>query len=236
MICDDDNTELTRISHFLDQYRLEKKVSIIYKTYQSALELLTTIKTTEYDLFLLDILMPGLDGLEAAKEIRLYNKKVKIVFLTYSPEFALESYAVKAYDYILKPTTQKKLYLLLDTLLLDEQKIQEGFTIKTQKRIIHILFSHLSHVEVFNKKLYFHMSSGEVWVINASLSEIDNKLLCRPEFIKVHRSYIVNLWQINVFTSKELITHAGITIPISRLLYAQVRDAYMELIFQGKEF
>lgn len=236
VICDDDNTELTRISHFLDHYRLEKKVTIIYKTYQSALELLTTIKNTEYDLFLLDILMPGLNGLQAAKEIRKYNKIVKIVFLTYSPEFALESYAVKAFDYILKPTTQKKLYLLLDTLFFEEQKIQEGFSIKTQKRIIHILFLNLSHVEVFNKKLYFHMSSGEVWVKNASLSEIDNKLLCRPEFIKVHRSYIVNLLQINVFTSKELITHAGITIPISRLLYAQVRDAYMELIFQGKEF
>lgn len=232
VICDDDYAELTRISLFLDHYRMEKNVSIIYKTFHSALELLCTMKNTEYDLLLLDILMPGLDGIQAAREIRQYNKCVKIVFLTCSPEFAIESYTVKAYDYILKPATQNMLYLLLDTLRSEEVNIQEGITLKTQKSIVHILFSNLTYVEVINKKLYFHMLYDEVLVVNASLSEVADKLLCRPEFIKVHRSYIVNLWQINILTSRELITHDGITIPISRLLYAKVRDAYMNLIFQ----
>lgn len=62
------------------------------------------MSSSDYDIVLLDILMPGMTGMKAAHEIRGVDTEVKIVFLTSSPEFAVESYAVKSYDYILKPS------------------------------------------------------------------------------------------------------------------------------------
>lgn len=188
----------------------------------------------DYDILLLDILMPGINGMQAAHEIRAFDAGVKIVFLTSSPEFAVESYAVKAYDYILKPVSKDKLFSILDAVMAEEQKSLEGLTVKTQLGMARILFSRLAFVEIMNKKLYFHLADGGVQEVTASLAAFEEELLARAEFVKVHRSYIVNLWQVGELGSKELITHAGKTVPISRLLYGKVREAYMKHLFLEK--
>ncbi|HHV64623.1 MAG TPA: LytTR family transcriptional regulator [Peptococcaceae bacterium] len=70
--------------------------------------------------------------------------------------------------------------------------------------------------------------------IYGSHSDFETKLLCRDEFIKVHRSYIVNMSYIQELGSKELLTYARQKVPISRLLSGQVRDAYMQYLFVEK--
>ncbi len=188
----------------------------------------------DYDILLLDILMPGINGMQAAHEIRAFDAGVKIVLLTSSPEFAVESYAVKAYDYILKPVSKDKLFSILDAVIAEELKPLEGLTIKTQSGVARILFSRLAFVEIMNRKLYFHLADGSVREVSASLASFEEELLARAEFVKVHRSYIVNLWQVGELRSKELITHAGKTVPMSRLLYGKVREAYMRHLFLEK--
>lgn len=233
-ICDDDSQELNRISSFIDTYRRESNASLTYKTFQSATELISKVSSGDYSILLLDILMPGINGMQAAHEIRAFDAGVKIVFLTSSPEFAVESYAVKAYDYILKPVSKDKLFSLLDAVIAEERKPPEGLTVKTQSGMARILFSKLAFVEIMNKKLYFHLADGGVQEVSSSLVAIEGELLARSEFVKVQRSYIVNLWQVGELGSKELITHAGKTVPISRLLYGKVRESYMKHLFLEK--
>lgn len=230
-ICDDDSRELDRILSFIDTYRRESRVQIIYKAFQSATELISNVSSGDFSILLMDILMPGINGMQAAHEIRGFDAGVKIVFLTSSPEFAVESYAVKAYDYILKPVSKDKLFSILDAVIADEQKPLEGLTVKTQSGMTRILFSRLAFVEIMNKKLYFHLADGSVQEVTSSLAAFEEELLARAEFVKVHRSFIVNLWQVSELGSKELITHAGKTVPISRLLYGKVREAYMKHMF-----
>lgn len=233
-VCDDDSQELERISALIDTYKRESKVPLTYKTFRSATELISSMGSSDYDILLLDILMPGINGMQAAHEIRAFDAGVKIAFLTSSPEFAVESYAVKAYDYILKPVSKDKLFSILDAVIAEELKPLEGLTVKTQSGITRILFSRLAFVEIMNKKLYFHLADGSVREVSASLASFEEELLARAEFVKVHRSYIVNLWQVGELGSKELITHAGKTVPISRLLYGKVREAYMRHLFLEK--
>ncbi|MGE4273719.1 MAG: LytR/AlgR family response regulator transcription factor [Desulfitobacterium sp.] len=233
-VCDDDLQELDRISSLLDTYLKDTKAGLIYKTFHNATELLSTMSSSDYNLLLLDVLMPGMTGMEAAHEIRGFDTVVKIVFLTSSPEFAVESYAVKSYDYILKPVSKDKLFSILDSVIAEEQKPLEGLTVKTQSGLTRILFSKLAFVEVMNKKLYFNMADGSVREVSSPLVDIEDQLLSRPEFVKVQRSYIVNLWQVAKLGAKELITHSGKTVPISRLLYRKVREAYMKHLFLEK--
>lgn len=233
-VCDDDSQELARISASLDTYLLEKKISLIYKTFHNATELLATMRSSDYDIIFLDILMPGISGMKAAHEIRGFDTEVKIIFLTSSPEFAVESYAVKSYDYILKPVAQSRLFSILDAVIAEEQKPLEGLTVKTQSGLTRILFSRLAFVEVMNKKLYFNLADGSVREAPSPLAGFEEQLLSRSEFIKVHRSYIVNLWQVSELGAKELVTHGGKAVPISRLLYGKVREAYMKHLFLEK--
>jgi len=190
-VCDDDSQELERISALIDTYKRESKVPLTYKTFRSATELISSMGSSDYDILLLDILMPGINGMQAAHEIRAFDAGVKIVFLTSSPEFAVESYAVKAYDYILKPVSKDKLFSILDAVIAEELKPLEGLTVKTQSGITRILFSRLAFVEIMNKKLYFHLADGSVREVSASLASFEEDLLARAEFVKVHRSYML---------------------------------------------
>lgn len=116
-ICDDDQDELGCISSILDTYREERKASIAYHVFYSATELLTTAKSGDYDLYILDVMMPAINGMEAAVEIRSFDQEAEIVFLTSSPEFAVESYKYKAQNYLLKPARREQIFSLMDMLL-----------------------------------------------------------------------------------------------------------------------
>lgn len=233
-ICDDNLQELNQISSILDTYRRENKAPLTYKTFQSAAELISNARKGAYNLILLDIMMPGINGMQAAHEIRTFDTGVKIVFLSSSPEFAVESYKVKAYDYILKPISKDKLFSMLDAAIAEERISMEGLTVKTQSGMARILLSRLAFVEIMNKKLYFHLVDGSVQEVTSSLAAFEKKLLAHSEFVKVHRSYIVNLWQVGELGSNKLITISGKTVPISRQLYAKVREAYMKHLFLEK--
>ncbi|NLX63453.1 MAG: response regulator transcription factor [Clostridiaceae bacterium] len=233
-ICDDDSLELARISSYIDAYRRESNASLAYSSFQSAAELISHVKSGAFSLILLDIMMPGINGMEAAQEIRTFDTGVKIIFLTSSPEYAVESYTVRAYDYILKPVSKDKLFSVLDAVIADERIPLEGFTVKTQKGMVRILFSKLAYVEIINKKLYFHMADGNFQEVNSSLAAFEEKLLARPEFVKIHRSYIVNMYYISMLGSKELVISNGKTLPISRALYGNVKEAYMKHLFLEK--
>ena len=78
--------------------------------------MLDAAREEPFSLYLLDILMPGVDGLAAAREIRTFDEAAQIVFLTTSPGFAYESYGVRALDYLLKPVDEELLFALLDKL------------------------------------------------------------------------------------------------------------------------
>ena len=97
-ICDDDSLDLLYISKLLEKYHQKTSADFTCKMFLNATELLYSMETSFYDLLFLDIFMGGFNGIEAAREIRLFNPSVKIIFLTSSPEFALQSYGVKAFD------------------------------------------------------------------------------------------------------------------------------------------
>lgn len=97
--CDDDLSELQTIQTLLDRYRVARNQEIRYTAFQNAWDLLAEVERgTRYDVLLLDVLMPGQNGIEVAGELRQYDNNVKIIFLTSSPEFAVQSYAVGAYS------------------------------------------------------------------------------------------------------------------------------------------
>ena len=177
----------------------------------------------------------GVDGMDAAREIRPFDDAADIVFLTSSPGFAYESYGVRALEYLLKPINAKLLYPVLDKLYLRDQKPQDGLTVKSNGMLVRLPFSHLSYVEVNGKHLFFNMADGTVHEVAASMREYEGALLARPEFMRVHRSYIVNMLQAEKLSPAGVITFSGHNVPVSRLLYGQLQKDYLALLFSGRD-
>lgn len=204
-------------------------------SFLSATELLASMDGRDYDLLLLDVLMPGLSGMQAAREIRERNSQIKIVFLTSSPEYAVESYSVRAYYYLLKPTTEEKLFPILDRLMSDFKRPEDALRIKTQSNVFSLPYGKIEYIEVSAKKLYFYLTDGGNREVSGTLADFERALLKRSGFMKVHRSYIVNLRWIQELRQGELVTVTGRRVPVARMAYPQVRTAYTKFLFEEAE-
>lgn len=102
-VCDDDEQEVSRIGKLLTEYETDREISVGCHYFTNSTDFLCEMRGGEYDLVLLDVLMPGVGGIQAAQELRELDKNVRLIFVSASPEFAVESYSVGAYYYLLKP-------------------------------------------------------------------------------------------------------------------------------------
>lgn len=234
-VCDDQIEELEVLTNLLRVWQEEHKTTLQCKAFRNATELLDAARKERFTLYLLDIMMPGTNGMEAAREIRAFDDTASIVFLTSSAGFAYESYGVRALDYLLKPIQGETLFPILDRLSLQEQRPREGLTLKCGTTLVRVPFSQLACVEIMNKRLYFHLTDGQLREVAGSLREYEALLLTRPEFMRVGRSYIVNILQVRELSPAGISTFSGKNIPIPRRLYPQIQRDYMKLLFAAKE-
>ena len=236
-ICDDNVSELSNIVSIIDAYKALNifRYEITYTAFQNAIELISAIeKGEQYTIILLDIVMPYINGMDAAKEIRLYDQVAKIIFLTSSPEFAVDSYSVDAFYYALKPIWQEKLFTVLDKVLtqIQAQNIA-SILVKCKSGLQHIPLHTLEYVEVFGRTIYYHLVNGTVFEEINVLSKLEKVLLTYPQFAKPHRSFIVNLSYIETLSTRELILYSQNTVPISKANYLNIKTLYMTYSFKG---
>ena len=100
-VCDDQTEELKDLTELLGAWETDRGTPVRVKSFRSAAALLDAARHERFTLYLLDIMMPGLNGMDAAREIRGFDKAADIIFLTSSPGFAYDSYSVKALEYLL---------------------------------------------------------------------------------------------------------------------------------------
>ena len=228
-ICEDDTRQQNILTETLDSYRTPAGEHVQYDVYHNGLDLLASINTHPYDVLLLDILMPGFDGIETAREIRESNEKIPIIFLTTSQEFAVESYRVHAFDYLMKPVDQNALFETLDrAYAMTESTLEKSILIQTAKAVYVLSLSQIEFVEINNRTLSFHLIDGTVKSISGRLSDYEDALLKHSEFLKVHRSYIINMDFMKALNQKSFITLTGNEVPISRNLLPAIQRRYIE--------
>lgn len=156
--CDDDLSELQTIQTLLDRYRVARNQEIRYTAFQNAWDLLAEVERgTRYDVLLLDVLMPGQNGIEVAGELRQYDNNVKIIFLTSSPEFAVQSYAVGAYFYQLKPIWEDSFFRLTDSVIAECRRAdQRSLILRCKTGISRIDLDQLLYCEVLGRTAGCH--------------------------------------------------------------------------------
>lgn len=233
--CDDDSGVLNELRKFLDRYREERNQEIIHTAFCSPVELLAEMEQgARFDILFLDILMPGHNGIETAREIRNYDTNIKIVFLTSSPEYAVQSYAVKAYFYQLKPLQWEGFSQVMDAALEECRREREDSLILRCKGVItRIEPGRLEFCEVIHRTLLFHLSSGKVLESTGSMDELVRQLAPYGCFLRVHRSYIVNLDYVQNISSRAVTMACLTEIPIPRGKYTEIKDAFLAHAFQN---
>ena len=231
--CDDDNAVLSDLHRLLALYRAEKNMEIDDDSFHSPLDLIAEIEQgTRFDTLFLDVLMPGENGIDAAAEIRNYDKNAKIIFLTSSSEFAVQSYTVNAFYYQLKPICTENFFHLMDSVLSQCKKEQASSLILHSKTgITRIKPAQLEYCEVIHRTLFIHLTSGKVLECIGSLDELGRQLIPYGSFLRPHRSYLVNLEYIQNLSYRAITMSCLAEIPIPRGKYNEIKNAFLEYAF-----
>lgn len=235
--CDDEESELKEICRLLDLYRQEHDCKIDASAFQSPIELLTEIEHgTQFDILFLDVLMPGETGIDVAAEIRHYDDSAKIIFLTSSSEFAVQSYTVGAYFYQLKPISKECFFHLMDSALSDYQKEQtESLVLRCKSKITRIWLRDLEYCEVIHRTLLIHLTDGTVLESIGSLDELSLRLEPEGNFLRPHRSYLINLEYVKNLSYRGITMSCQAEIPVPRGKYNKIKDQYLEYAFRNRK-
>ncbi|WP_425447397.1 LytR/AlgR family response regulator transcription factor [Dethiothermospora halolimnae] len=198
LICDDDIYTLRVLKKVIEENDSVKDI-FMANNGEEALEI---IKTYEVHLAFLDIDMPKMDGLEAAKIMKTINKDIEIVFITAFRHYALDSYEIRAFDYILKPIdfsrVKEDLQKILDKInekgMTASLKDNDIIVIKNNEDYQIINMNEINYFEKDKKQLIIHTPNNR-YITNMGLKEIEEKL--SSAFLRTHKSYIVNLKNIH---------------------------------------
>lgn len=186
---EDDPKTAALIREYLGKYN-EEHGPITVTSYTNGAELVQ--KYIPCDILMLDVDMPGMNGMDAAREIRKTDQDVAIVFLTNLPEFAIQGYEVNAFDFVLKPISYYALSLRLDRAV---ERLQSR---ATGRIILHLpggmkmlSTDEIYYLETNNKTLSYHTASG-VYSLRGTLQQAE-KELAPYHFARCNQCYLVNL-------------------------------------------
>lgn len=236
-VCDDNIDELSNMTQLINLYIVSKKISCEYTAFSNGFELISALeKGKSFDIYCLDIIMPGLMGIDVAKEIRSFDKIAPIIFFTSSPEFALDSYLVKAVNYVLKPVSKEKLFFTFDDVLdhINIKNEEDMIVVKSNEGIQKILISSLVFAEVIGRNVLYHLSSGKIIECTESFSGVCDKLMEFGCFIKTHRSYIVNMQYVDIIENTLVTLQNHKTVPVAQGKAKEIKQQYLDYQMEGE--
>ena len=230
-ICDDNQSFLTEAQEITQQWPHQPDGMSI-TLFSDADALIDSHKVNPFDILLMDVVMPLLNGIKAAAEIRRYDRSVKIVFLSSSPEFAVDSYTVKADNYLLKPINRQQLFACLDEIHAEILASAKSIVVKSAVAVHRIMLHDIVHLESQGKRVLFYLSGDRIVQGIEPLYTYEKSLLLEDGFFRCHRCYLVNLHKIQTYNHKELTMNSGARIPISRSCHKEFETTYFTTLFK----
>ena len=192
-IVEDEECQAEELRAYLVKYFSERNVPTEIDLFSDADAFLATFAKHKYAIIFMDIEMPGTSGMQASKILRSQDEDVLLFFVTNLAQYALESYNVSAFDYVVKPVNYHNLALKLKRAMrLLRNSANITININTVNGVRIVAVSNIRFIEVMGHSLTYHTTSGDLFVGYDSLKAVREKL--EPyDFVLCDRSFLVNL-------------------------------------------
>ena len=233
-ICDDDK----KIRELIEESVREVSKDMEIEVFADARGILAP--GFDADILFLDIQMPGIDGMNAARMIRADGKKTVIVFVTALEEEVFKAFEVGAFNYIVKPFGKKRIMEVIKRAIEqadevryiekvltekeDEKHSAHVITVRSGGSNRKVILSEIVYAEIFDRRIILHMKDRDNVDYNGRISELES--ISGQDFFRVHRAYLINLAYVKSYDSKS-VRVGDAEIPVARGKYQDLIKAYL---------
>ena len=230
-LCDDDEKQLDQAAALLNTY-LQPRPHLHgqVETYRSGGALLARAENAGgFDLYILDILMPELDGINTGRRLRALDDGGEIIYLTSANDFAADSYDVQAFSYLLKPVEQGKFFQVLDQAVKKlKQRRSSAIVVTTADGPRRILLEHIRYVERMGRCMRYYCTDSTVdsQTIRVSFREMAAPLLADRRFFLCGASFVLNFQHVAGVNGQTALLDNGQTVVLPRAAAPEFKKAW----------
>lgn len=232
-ICDDNAIQTDLLEEILLDYISSKNLGATVNKFYDGTKLIESVKRNGFfDIYILDMIMPKVNGLEVASTLRMLKDEGKIIFLTSTVEYAVSSYDVKAFYYMLKPLDVYKLQKVLDEAICDlkpEVNADSNVFIKGQTGEHRLKLQDVMYVELLNRCPVYHLKDGQQIksrLIRGSFKEEVNQFMSSEDFSFCGIGLLVNLKYLNAIDSDSILFSDGTMLFPSKSGISDLRKVF----------
>lgn len=210
-ICDDDSSCRTKVLDIIADYaEARKDADILFEVFSDPQALLRAVRAENaFDIYLLDIVMPGMNGIDLGYALRADGAEGKIIYLSSSEEYALASFRVRAFDYILKPVEKAALWEALDRAIAAvPEKKSKVLIVKTKDSTARIAYDSVLYGELKRRAVTYHLVNGaavESTTLRIPFTEAVSSLLSDPRFVLCGASMVVNMHYVTMVENEAIV-------------------------------
>ncbi len=239
-ICDDEAAEREQIAAFLGCYLQERpQFTANVSQFDGGQALLDADKNGGgFDFYLLDVLMPEKNGIQVGKALRELGREGVILYLTASPDYAVDSYLTQAFFYLLKPVDKRQFFEVLDRAVAAFRKRKsEAAIVNTPAGLRSIPLEEILYVERVDRCMRYYLSTGETVdsrTIRSSFRDAAEGLLSDGRFVLCGASFLLGLHHVRSVAKNGATLDSGGWVPVSRSAFADLKRAWMNYWLGGE--
>ena len=229
-VCDDNPKELERIKGCFCRIQGYDLVCSYFDSTSTVMEILKT-ENSPYDLYILDIEMPGMNGLKLAKSIREKDSRALFVFLTSYTRYMKDVFDVVTFDFIEKPISDEKLLQILERAATYLNITSQHFSFGYRASRYSLKYDRILYIEKKGRQALIH-TFEDVYKTNMTLEEIW-KQLNPKSFVHIHSSYIINLYNLDRKDNEIAIMRNGEKLHITKGYRRELAMRHYEFVQGG---
>ena len=223
-ICDDEEKQRVYIKSLVERWLRQTFHHVKIQEYASSEQFLFEQAYDRTQILFLDIEMEKMDGIALAREIRKHNRQMQIIFVTGDMEYIQEGYDVEALHYLLKPVSQEKIDSVLERAVERLKTADAVFLVECGGEVLRLPLKEIRFIE--SNRNYNIIHADNDYEMRGTLSELEEKL--DEAFVRVGRSYLVNLHYVRRIGKTELILNTGENLPVPRGSYKKLNEAFIK--------
>ncbi len=232
-ICDDNAGDRARLEGALDAYLKQRGLSAEVRSFDHPDRLLETVRREDFDVYLLDVIMPMVNGIATARELRSMKGKVPIVFITTSREYSLAAFGVKAVDYVLKPWKPTEFASALDAALATMPREEAVFwTAKTLTGLRRVRPESIVRIETnedVRHVLVVYLSDGDSFEMRGAVVGLREELSPYLSLVSVGKSLLINPAYLFAIEETRITLSDKVTLEVPKSAIPALRTAMLSV-------